>query len=101
MFVTNIIGLGLIFEMPISVFSLIDASYYGALEVAGSARFHSRDCSCRGNCHTDHRHLEHESFRLPNGIALRHQYRSGLASESPSRARSRRLLACASESRLM
>ena len=82
LFLTIIIGLGLIFEMPILVFFLaLDAGDYGSLDVAESAVLHTRHFCCRGNGHTDHRHLEHVPVRRPDGRALRHQYRSGLAGE--------------------
>jgi hypothetical protein len=52
----------------------------------------------RGHCHSHRRHLEHVPFRRPDGCALRHQYRSGLAGQFQPRARGRRRLACATRS---
>ena len=77
------------------VLSRFNAGDYGPTDVAESAIFHTRYFCCHGNCHTDHRHLEHVLFRCPNGRALHHQYGSGLAGKFDTRARSRHRLACA------
>jgi Tat protein translocase TatC len=82
------------------VLSRFDAGDYGPLDVAESAICHTRDFRCRGNCHTDERHLEHVSFRCPDGRALRYQYRSSLAGEFIARAWSGRRLTCVRESAL-
>jgi hypothetical protein len=54
------------------ILSGFDAGDYGSLDVAEPALFHTRDFYCRGNYHTDHRHLEHVSFRCSHDRALRH-----------------------------
>jgi Tat protein translocase TatC len=86
LFLTVIIGLGVIFEMPILVLFL--ALMHGSLDVAKSALFHARHFYCRRNRHTHCRHLEHVPFCCPDGRALCHQHRSGLSGESRARAQS-------------
>ena len=82
LFLTIIIGLGLIFEMPIlCVLPRSDAGDYGALDVAKSAIFHTcHFCSC-SNRHTYHGHFEYVPFCCTDGRALRNEHRSGLAGE--------------------
>jgi len=72
LFVTIIVGLGLICEMPILVFFLALMRVITARWMfAESPIFHSRHFRCRGNHHTYCRHPEHVSFRGPNDSPLR------------------------------
>ena len=75
--------------------SSFNAGNYGPLDVAESTVLHTRHLYYCGNRHTHRRPPEHVPLRRPNGCALRHQYRSGLAGQFQTRAWSTRRLACA------
>ncbi len=77
------------------VLSRLDAGDYSSLNVAEPALLHTRHCCCRGNGHTDYRHLEYVPLCRPDGRALWHQYWSGLAGEFSARTSTRRCLTCA------
>jgi hypothetical protein len=78
------------------VLSRLDAADYSSLDVARPALLHNRHFCCRGNGHTDYRHLEYVPLCRPDGRALCHQYWSGLAGEFGARTSTRRCLTCAS-----
>jgi len=101
LFLTIIVGLGLIFEMPILVFFLalmrvITARWmwqnlrYSILAIFIVAAIITPTTDILNMC----------VFAAPDGRALRHQYGSGLAGKFGARPRNRRRLACASESPL-
>jgi len=93
LFATIIIGFGLMFEMPILVFFLAFMRVVTAGWMAESAIFDPCHFCSRRSHHTYRRYPEHVSFRRPDGGALRHQYRRGVAGTFPTQSASRGRLA--------
>jgi sec-independent protein translocase protein TatC len=81
LFLTIIVGLGLIFEMPILVFFLALMRVITARWMWRNLRYSILAIFVVAAI-ADLRHLEHMPFRCSDVRALRHQHRSGLAGQS-------------------
>jgi sec-independent protein translocase protein TatC len=89
LFLAIIVGLGVIFEMPILVFFLSLMGIVSASWMWPSALLDSRNLH-RGDFDADHRHPEHVSLRGSHGRTLRFIYRSclvGASQAAPGAAR--------------
>ena len=80
LFLTIMIGMGVIFELPILVFFLSLMGIVNCrLDVAQPALLDPGDLHHRRHHHSDHRHPEHVHFCRAHGRAVHHQYRHRLA----------------------